>query len=73
MSDLVRGWLPYVAYQLIQPTFARHPMTRKDGALSIRRAYTPEELRQLALRAGLPNPRVFTHFPWRMTLVVEKK
>jgi hypothetical protein len=72
MSDLVRGWLPYLAYQLVQPVFARNYLTRHDGALSIRRAYTPEELNRLAIRAGLPGARVFTHFPWRMTLVVQK-
>ncbi len=72
MSDLVRGWLPYAAFRLVQPVFARHPFTRHDGALSIRRAYRPEELLAVARDAGLPKPRVYTHFPWRMTLVVEK-
>ena len=46
--------------------------SRHSGALSVRRAYTPEELNRMAVRAGLPGARVFTHFPWRMTLVVEK-
>ncbi len=72
MSDLIRGWMPYLAFKLIQPIFARNYLTRHDGALSVRRAYTPEELSRLAVRAGLPNPRVFVHWPWRMTLVVEK-
>lgn len=71
MSDLVRGWLPYVAFKLIQPVFARNALTRHDGALSIRRAYTPTELLELAISAGLPNPKVYTHWPWRMTLVVD--
>jgi SAM-dependent methyltransferase len=72
MSDLVRGWLPYLGYQLIQPVFAHNHLTRQDGSLSIRRAYTPKELGALALQAGLPEPRLYTHFPWRMTLVAEK-
>jgi 2-polyprenyl-3-methyl-5-hydroxy-6-metoxy-1,4-benzoquinol methylase len=72
MSDLVRGWLPYLAFKLIQPVFARNYLTRHDGALSVRRAYTPEELSHLALRAGLPNTHVYQHFPWRMTLVAQK-
>jgi len=72
MSDLVRGWLPYIAFKLIQPLFARNRLTRHDGALSIRRAYTPNELRELAAAAGLPNAKVYTHWPWRMTLVVDK-
>lgn len=72
MSDLVRGWLPYMAFRLIQPVFARNFLTRHDGALSVRRAYTPGEMQHLAERAGLPGARVHTNFPWRMTLVVEK-
>ncbi len=72
MSDLVRGWAPYMAFKLIQPIFARNYLTRHDGVLSIRRAYTPEELSRLALRAGLIDSHVYTHFPWRMTLVVQK-
>lgn len=72
MSDLVRGYAPLAAFKLIQPVFARHPFTRSDGALSIRRAYTPAELLDIALSAGLPDPKVHRHFPWRMTLVVDK-
>jgi ubiquinone/menaquinone biosynthesis C-methylase UbiE len=72
MSDLVRGWLPYLAFQGIAPFVARNHLTRSDGALSVRRAYTPPELRTLASQAGLPSARVYTHFPWRMTLVAEK-
>lgn len=72
ISDLVRGWLPYIAFKLAQPIFARNYLTRCDGALSIRRAYTPHELRALAEAAGLPHARVYTHSPWRMTLVADK-
>lgn len=72
MSDLVRGWLPLAAFRLVQPVFARHYLTRHDGALSVRRAYTPAELRALAARAGLDKARIYTHWPWRMTLVVDR-
>ena len=71
MSDLVRGWLPLAAFKLVQPLFARHPMTRHDGALSIRRAYTPDELRALAGEAGLRGFKVYTHWPWRLSLVAD--
>jgi SAM-dependent methyltransferase len=71
MTDLVRGRLPALAFRLVQPVFARHPLTRHDGALSIRRAYTPRELRALAATAGLSNAQVTFHMPWRMTLVYD--
>ena len=73
MTDLVRGRLPALAFKVVQPIFARHPFTAHDGALSIRRAYTPGELRALALEAGLPQARVTAHWPWRMTLVYDRE
>src|SRR5262249_53240660 len=72
MSDLVRGYVPLVAFHLIAPVFARHYLTRHDGALSIRRSYTPDELTQMAHAAGIEHARIYRHFPWRMTLVAEK-
>jgi 2-polyprenyl-3-methyl-5-hydroxy-6-metoxy-1,4-benzoquinol methylase len=72
MTDLVRGWLPLIAFKLITPIFARNHLTRYDGALSIRRAYTPAELYALACQAGLPHARIYSHWPWRMTLVADK-
>lgn len=72
MSDLVRSYLPLLAFRFIQPLFARHYLTRYDGMLSIRRAYTPSELQSLAQAAGIETARVYSHFPWRMTLVAEK-
>jgi SAM-dependent methyltransferase len=71
MTDLVRGVLPRLAFNLVQPALARHPLTRHDGSLSIRRAYTPAELLGLAATAGLPGARVYAHWPWRMTLVAD--
>ena len=72
MTDLVRGVLPELAFGLVQPVLARHPLTRHDGRLSIRRAYTPTELRALAAAAGLAHARVYAHWPWRMTLVADR-
>lgn len=72
MSDLVRGRLPMLAFHLAQPIFARNALTRHDGKLSIRRSYTLAELRTLAEEAELPDAQVHAHFPWRMTLVVDK-
>jgi hypothetical protein len=33
--------------------FARHRYSRHDGPLSVRRAYSPDELRTLGAKAGL--------------------
>ncbi len=72
MCDLTRGWIPLALFKLGQPIFARSPITRYDGAVSIRRGYTPAELTEMARAAGLPDPRVTTHWAWRMTLVADK-
>lgn len=72
MSDLVRGWLPLTVFKLIQPIFARSYITRYDGAVSVRRAYNPAELHEMAKMARIPNFKVYEHFPWRMTLVADK-
>jgi ubiquinone/menaquinone biosynthesis C-methylase UbiE len=72
MTDLVRSWPHLLGFRLVQPVFARNYLTRQDGALSIRRAYTPAELLNLSQAAGIPGTRVHVHWPWRMTLVAEK-
>jgi hypothetical protein len=72
MSDIVRGRLPQIAFKIGQPVFARSYLTQHDGMVSIQRAYTPDELLQLAQAAEISNARVYQHFPWRMTLVGEK-
>lgn len=73
MTDLVRHAIPYYFMQAASPLFARSPLTRHDAAVSIQRAYTPQELQAIAVEAGFPGARVFTHFPFRMTLVIDKE
>jgi len=45
-----------------------HPVTRHDGAMSVRRAYSPEELAGFASEAGLSEWRLDRHLFSRMTL-----
>lgn len=73
VSDLVRSRTALLGVRLLAETvWRRHPMTRHDGPLSVRRAFTPAELRGLAERAGLGGARVHAHFPFRLALVVER-
>jgi 2-polyprenyl-3-methyl-5-hydroxy-6-metoxy-1,4-benzoquinol methylase len=57
VSDFRRGWLAWAAVWLVTRVVSSNPMTRHDGPLSVRRAYTPRELARLAHRAGLPDIR----------------
>jgi len=72
MSDLTRSSLSLFGFRMIQPVLARHYLTKHDGLLSIRRAYTRAELLQLAHDAGIKNVHVYQDYPWQMTLIAEK-
>jgi ubiquinone/menaquinone biosynthesis C-methylase UbiE len=66
--DLYRHAVAYYSYTTIGRLFLHNRLIREDGALSILRAFTPEELLDLARRAGLESPRVERHFPYRLVL-----
>lgn len=72
MTDVVRHPLPYYFIKVASPMFARSRLTRHDAAVSIRRAYTPQELQAIVQAAGVPRAQIVTHFPYRMTLVIDK-
>ena len=68
VNDLLRTRLALVLVWLATRLFTRHHFARHDGPLSVRRAYSPAELRALALAAGLAAPVVRRH-PWLGRLV----
>ena len=57
VSDFRRGWIAWAMVWLTTHAISRSHVTRHDGPLSVRRAYTPAELAHLATRAGLPDVR----------------
>ena len=74
VNDLARSRTALLGARLLAATVWRtHALTRHDGPLSVRRAFTPAELRALADRAALPNARVHAHVPFRVALVSEKR
>lgn len=73
VNDLARSRAALLGARLLAVTAWRHhPITAHDGPLSVRRAYTPAELRDLARDAGLAGARVFSHFPFRVALVLDR-
>ncbi|MDE2572430.1 MAG: methyltransferase domain-containing protein [bacterium] len=68
VADLVRGALPYALVWLWSRVIARDALSRHDGPLSVRRAYTPGEALALARRAGWHAPRVRVSARLRMVL-----
>lgn len=53
INDLSRGWLPWLGAWLMLHVITRNRFTLHDGPLSVRRAYTVDEARQLLAGAGL--------------------
>lgn len=68
VTDLLRSALTFAATLAFSRVFSRNALTRHDGPLSARRAYTLEEARSLASHAGWRAPSVRA-FRWiRMVL-----
>jgi SAM-dependent methyltransferase len=74
VSDLERRVIPYLFLPASSFVLRWHPVTVSDGMKSVRAAFLPNELRNLAQRAGIPNPRVRVHRPaFRIALVGVKQ
>jgi hypothetical protein len=66
VSDLVRHPLAYYGIRLLTGVFTRNVMTRMDAPLSVSRAFTLDEWRNLFRSAGVGPARVLARFPFRM-------
>jgi len=53
VNDLLRTRAAWALVWLATRLFARHPISRHDGPLSVRRAYSTDELATLAGKAGM--------------------
>jgi ubiquinone/menaquinone biosynthesis C-methylase UbiE len=52
VNDLDRSWTTWLGAWVLAHTVARSPYTRHDGPLSVRRAYTSDEMTDLIREAG---------------------
>jgi ubiquinone/menaquinone biosynthesis C-methylase UbiE len=69
--DLHRSVVAYTFFTTIAKLFLHNRLIREDGALSILRSFTPEELKGLGRKALLKNVTVEEHFPSRLVLSAE--
>src|SRR2546430_8331225 len=58
VNDLLRARLAFGLVWLVTRLFRCHPISRHDGPLSVRRAYSAAELSTLARKAGITTLRV---------------
>jgi SAM-dependent methyltransferase len=70
VSDLVRDPLAYYGIRVITHLLTRNQMTRFDGPLSVRRALTLNEWRELFREAAVGPFRVVPIFPYRQMTVI---
>ena len=68
VNDIVRSWVGYLGGLVVPRMMSRNPLFRHDAPLSVRRAYTKDELTTLADQAGL-EPVHFRGLPgYRVTM-----
>lgn len=67
--DLHRHTAALFFYKILCTAFRISPLVRHDGSLSIKRAFKPNELREIAAAAGIANPDVFRSLPFRLVLL----
>jgi ubiquinone/menaquinone biosynthesis C-methylase UbiE len=70
INDLARTRTALALVWLATRLVARHPVSRHDGPLSVRRAYGPAELVQLFQKAGIPGV-IVRRYPPIARLVAE--
>jgi ubiquinone/menaquinone biosynthesis C-methylase UbiE len=66
--DLRRNPMAYFLYTTVGRIILHNRLLREDGALSILKSFTPDEIVKLGEKAGLANVTVEKHFPSRLVL-----
>ena len=71
VNDLYRHAVAYVSIRALTAVFSKSRMVRHDAPVSVLRAFHPNELLNIAGKAGVP-ARVYRSFPYRLVLVADK-
>jgi ubiquinone/menaquinone biosynthesis C-methylase UbiE len=70
VNDIVRWWPGYWGAWLLSRLFSRNPLTRHDGPLSVRKAYTRQEMAALIGQAGLRPVAWHGYLGYRVSLAL---
>jgi 2-polyprenyl-3-methyl-5-hydroxy-6-metoxy-1,4-benzoquinol methylase len=74
VNDLRRTHAAHLGARLLAATvWRRSRFTRHDGPLSVRKAFTVDELRAIAELAGIAGAEVRAHVPFRLSLSVNAR
>lgn len=70
VNDLVRSWVGYFGTVAFTRATSTNRLFRHDGPMSVRKAYTRDEMRSLVRDAGLPEP-LFVGIPgYRVAMTI---
>jgi ubiquinone/menaquinone biosynthesis C-methylase UbiE len=69
VNDLIRSHAGYLGARLLGNAISANPLTRHDGPLSVRRAYTRAELRALIRAAGFRRITTALDLGYRVAMV----
>jgi SAM-dependent methyltransferase len=72
INDLRRGYLPAALIWLVTRLMGMNRLTRNDAPLSVLRARTMGEYRDLVRQAGITSAHVYKHPFWRVAIVARK-
>jgi SAM-dependent methyltransferase len=72
INDLHRARVPYLFGKATFPALLRSPVSVADGLLSIRRAFTPAELRRAFEEAGVRSVHIRRTWPYRLLAVAKR-
>lgn len=72
VNDLRRARVPYAFGRATFGWLFRSRVSVEDGLLSIRRAFTPDELRAAFREASIPQVAIRRRFPYRLVAVAER-
>lgn len=71
ISDLRRDKLSYLCVKSGMPLIGAHPITRHDGPLSVRRAFTFPEYRKMIALSGVNGIHLASHWYFRVAMYKE--
>ncbi len=71
VNDLIRNPLHLALVFAAKPLF-RSRITRHDAVVSVRRAYTPDEMKSLLHRTGAAEIEIQRHYLFRMGVIAWK-
>lgn len=69
VNDLQRHWTPYYLFKLASGVFRASKMTREDGLLSIRKAFTKTELKTLLKKSDISHYQLQWKWAFRYQLI----